>query len=158
MKRKFEGNQYTAVGRYKIVKISFWSKVKRFFKKVFIALVILLVIYGICLTYNALNPSVIYTKAEVIKEVPIKAPILERIFKCESGGKHFDKNGQVLMRSNTNRTVDIGIAQINTVWFAKASELGLDLTKEEDNRAMAQWIYENRGTGDWSASKKCWQD
>jgi hypothetical protein len=106
---------------------------------------------------SLLNPSVVYTKAEVIKEVPIKAPILEKIFVCESGGKHFDKNGQVLMRSNTNRTVDIGIAQINTVWFAKATELGYDLTIEKDNRAMAQWIYENRGTEDWSASKKCWR-
>ena len=106
---------------------------------------------------SLLNPAIVYTKAEVIKEVPIKAPILEKIFVCESGGKHFDKNGQVLMRSNTNRTVDLGIAQINTVWFAKATELGYDLTIEKDNRAMAQWIYENRGTEDWSASKKCWR-
>jgi hypothetical protein len=60
------------------------------------------------------------------------------------------------MRSNTNKSVDIGKYQINSVWFKKATELGLDITKEEDNEAMAYWIYENRGTGDWYSSQSCW--
>jgi hypothetical protein len=41
-------------------------------------------------------------------------------------------------------------------WGAKASEFGLDLTKEADNTAMAEWIYANNGTSDWAASQKCW--
>ena len=100
---------------------------------------------------------------EVIKEVKIEAPVMDRIAGCESQGNrnskgtHYDKNGQVLMRSNTNRTVDLGKYQINTVWFAKATELGLDLTKEDDNKKMAEWKYANRGTDDWSASAKCWK-
>ena len=94
---------------------------------------------------------------EVIKEVQIlNAPILERIAKCESGNTHIDKNGQVLMRSNTNKSVDVGRFQINSVWFKKASELGLDITKDADNRKMAEWIYANRGTEDWYPSKSCW--
>jgi hypothetical protein len=94
---------------------------------------------------------------EIIKEIEVvKAPILDRIAKCESGNTHFDKNGQVLMRSNVNKSVDVGRFQINSVWFKKATELGLDITKEEDNRKMAEWIYANRGTEDWYASKACW--
>lgn len=135
---------------------TFVYKVKKFLKRLFIGIVIALVMFGIYEFGGFMNPAIVYTKAEVIKEVPVKAPILEKIIKCESGGTHFDKNGQVLMRSNTNRTVDLGIAQINTVWFAKATELGFDLTKEKDNRAMAEWIFINHGTGDWSSSSKCW--
>lgn len=98
------------------------------------------------------NPVV---QAQLIKEGT--PPVLERIAKCESGNKHFDKNGQVLMRSNTNRSVDVGRYQINSVWFKKASELGLDITKEKDNEEMALWIYRNRGTGDWYSSQHCWK-
>jgi hypothetical protein len=57
---------------------------------------------------------------------------------------------------NTNKTVDIGRYQINTVWFAKATELGLDLTNEQDNYKMAVYIYTNFGTEPWVYSKKCW--
>lgn len=92
------------------------------------------------------------------------APVLSRIADCESGnGKpgtatHYGKSGQVLMIANPNATVDVGKYQINLYyWGAKATELGLDLTKEEDNRQMAEYIYSNNGTGDWSASAHCWK-
>lgn len=103
---------------------------------------------------NAKTTSV---KVEVVKEVRIKAPVMDRIAKCESGGRHTDSTGQVVLRGNTNKTVDVGLYQINSVWYKKATELGLDITKESDNEAMAYWIYENRGTGDWYSSEKCWK-
>lgn len=96
-------------------------------------------------------------QVEAEKEVEAMAPVLDRIKKCESGGKHYDKNGQVLMRANTNKTVDVGAFQINSVWFAKATELGFDLTDERDNESFAEWLYKNRGTEDWYSSKHCWQ-
>ncbi len=105
---------------------------------------------------QATHPKVVLADKEVIVEVKPEAPVLKRIAVCESNNKHHDKNGQVLMRSNTNGTVDVGRYQINSVWFKKASELKLDVTKEGDNQKMAEWIYENRGTGDWYASKDCW--
>jgi len=99
----------------------------------------------------------ILVPTEVIKEVRKSAPVMERIAKCESGAKHIEAStGQVVMRSNTNKTVDIGKYQINTVWFKKATELGYDITTEKGNEAMAYWIYENRGTQDWYASASCW--
>lgn len=104
---------------------------------------------------GAFNPSVHFVQAE--KEANSTAAVLQRIAKCESGNSHYDKNGQVLLRANTNGSVDVGKFQINSVWFAKATELGLDITKEGDNEAMALWIYENRGTEDWYSSKHCWQ-
>lgn len=95
-------------------------------------------------------------------QMPVASPVLDRIADCESGnGKkgtatHF-RNGQVLIKPNTNGTVDVGKYQVNSVWFKKASDLGYDITKETDNKAMAEWIYLNRGTGDWYPSAKCWQ-
>jgi hypothetical protein len=134
--------------------------------KVYHIVLALIVVGGLCWFIGGkTSKEIVYKQVEkeVIKEVQIEAPVLDRIAGCESQGNrnskgtHFDKNGQVLMRSNTNRTVDLGKYQINTIWFAKATELGLDLTRENDNKKMAEWIYANRGTGDWSASAKCWK-
>jgi hypothetical protein len=97
---------------------------------------------------------------EVIKEIEIKTipPVLKRIAKCESNNQHFDpKTGQVYTKANDNKTVDIGKYMVNEFyWGKKAKELGLDLTKEEDNEKMAVWLYENKGTEPWVWSKSCW--
>lgn len=94
---------------------------------------------------------------EVIKEVKAHAPVLDRIFKCESNGKHTSPNGQVILNANNNGSVDIGIAQINErLWGKKATELGYNLFIEADNRAFAQYLYENYGTEPWVWSKACW--
>lgn len=89
----------------------------------------------------------------VKEELP---PVLLRIAICESRNKHFAPSGQVLLNANTNDTVDVGRFQINTVWFKKAGELKLDLMDEKGNEEMARYIYENKGTGPWSSSSKCW--
>lgn len=104
------------------------------------------------------------TEEKIIeKKITEDAPIMDKIAGCESVGSpkakgvHFDKNGQVLVRGNTNRTVDVGRYQINSVWFAKATELGLDVFKEVDNKKMAYWIYHNYGSQPWYSSSNCWQ-
>lgn len=102
-------------------------------------------------------------EVEAIKVVESKAPIMDRIAGCESQGNaklkgtQHDKNGQVLMRSNTNKTVDVGKFQINSIWFSKATELGYDLTTEQGNEGFANWLYKNKGTGDWMSSFNCWK-
>lgn len=110
---------------------------------------------GVFMAKGTIQPTTLWAK-EVI-EIPVKEmpPVLKRIAKCESGDIHY-KNGQVIFNANTNGSVDIGRYQINTVWNKKATELGLDLSKEKDNEVMAMWIYENRGTEDWYSSKSCW--
>lgn len=147
---------YPHATRWQVIKY----RVRRFFRKVFILTGAVIAIVAIFQLGGIMNPKLHYQKVEA--EVNT-APVLHRIAGCESvgdpksKGTHYDKNGQVLMRSNTNKTVDVGKYQINSVWFAKATELGLDITKEADNEAMAKWIYENKGTEDWYSSKNCWK-
>ena len=113
-------------------------------------------VVGTSLIYKEVSPKTVYADKHVLVEVESIPPVLERIAKCESGGQHY-KNGQVIFNANTNGTVDIGYFQINSIWNKKATELGLDLSKEKDNKAFAMWIYKNRGTEDWYSSKACWQ-
>lgn len=100
-----------------------------------------------------LNPIVTYATQEKIVTVDADSPVMERIAKCESGGSHYDKNGQVVI----NATQDIGKYQINVpIWGKTAHTLGFNLSNERDNKAMAYYIYKNFGTGPWSASFHCW--
>lgn len=98
----------------------FKFKLKRFIRKCLILTGATAIIFVAFVLGGMFDKSVIYEKVEAIKEVEKVPPVLDRIIKCESGNHHFDSNGQVLMRSNTNKTVDVGVAQINTVWFKKA--------------------------------------
>lgn len=141
-------------------------KTRKFVRKTFIlgAIAALMASSGTVGAILFSSSTVTATTPEVrIVEKELALPVLDRIADCESGngGKpgtatHY-KNGQVLLKANTNGTIDIGKYQVNlTYWGKKASDLGYDLTKEEDNKAMALWIYTNKGTTDWSASQKCW--
>ena len=136
----------------------FKNKVKSFFKKVLFWSIVILALAGTVQYFRWAYPTevVVEKVKEVIINQEIKYPVLDRIAECESGNKHYGESGQVLLMGNTNKTVDIGRYQINTVWFKKASELGLDLTREEDNYKMAVYIYTNHGTEPWVYSKKCW--
>lgn len=134
----------------------------KFMEKVILVAFFLGIVYGAFETGKMVAESqVTHANVEVVKEVEVKSkelpPVLQRIIKCESGGKHYDKNGQVLMRANNNKTVDIGIGQINEFyWGKKATELGYDLTNEQDNLAFTVWLYENHGTEPYVWSKGCW--
>lgn len=93
---------------------------------------------------------------------PLNSPVLQRIADCESGnGKQGTatqfEHGQVLVRANKNGTTDMGKYQINSIWFKQASSLGFDLSTEDGNTAMAEWLYLNHGTEPWYASSKCWK-
>lgn len=152
-----EGQKYYAQSRG-MKWYNFKLKVKNFIKKIIFWLLIALMIAGVIQYFRWAYPTT--EIKEVVKEViinqDIKYPVLDRIAQCESGNKHYDKNGQVMLRGNNNKTVDVGVFQINSLWFSKATELGLDLTKEADNREFAKYLYTTRGTVDWIYSQKCW--
>lgn len=161
MTKIFYGNQFVEKFNCDGRKYSkfqlFLFKVKRVTKRTIIALAVFSAIGWGIVAGATYFPRIDVVEAQVIKEVSAKAPIMDKIAQCESGNSHIDrKTGQVLLRGNTNKTVDIGKYQINSVWHKKATELGYDITKEADNEAMAYWIFSNRGTGDWYASQKCW--
>lgn len=161
----FYGNQYLGSVRIDGRKYSktqiIGMKIANTIKKaLLLSLVIVLggwlVTAGIYIAKANIEPSKVYAKE--IVEVPIYSipPVMNRIAKCESGGVHY-KNGQVIMRPNSNGTVDIGKFQINSVHNKQASKMNLDLTKEKDNEAFAMWMYHNEGTGPWYPSRTCWQ-
>jgi hypothetical protein len=93
---------------------------------------------------------------DVPQKVSPKIPsILEKVALCESGGRQFDKYGNVKRGLVDKR--DIGKWQINTYWWgAEAKRLGYDIWTLEGNTAMALHIYKTAGLGPWSASKYCW--
>lgn len=157
--------KYQGLGTYKRDKIGRYSSFKSLVSKVwrFIkwSVVASAVVFGAGAFGAAFYSTSTVTATTTTVNAP--APVLDRIADCESGNgtkgsaKHY-LNGQVLLRANTNATIDIGKYQVNlTYWGKKATELGFDLTREADNKAMAEWIYANKGTGDWSASQKCWK-
>lgn len=113
-------------------------------------------VYGAYVAGAQFNPVVVPGKPTVVQvQVVAPSPVMDRIATCESSGMQ-QKNGQTLIKVNTNGTYDQGVYQINSTWNKQAAALGYDLSKESDNRSFAMWIYENQGTGAWSASAKCW--
>lgn len=112
----------------------------------------------------------LYPKTVFADPVKTIAPVLMRIAQAESHNSHLctdalvrsklcpaSEKGQVLVRANSNGTVDVGKYQINVFyWGAEASKHGLNLFNEKDNESFAIWLYENKGTEPWSASKKNW--
>lgn len=93
---------------------------------------------------------------EIRRTVP---EILEDISVCESGGRHYKDNGDVVIgRLNAEGLgVDIGKYQINSVFHTETAEkMGLDLYDEHDNEKYALYLYDNQGTQPWNASEDCW--
>lgn len=163
IKVSYMGRKQSSIDLHRTYWGRVWYKIKLWFRRMVALSALGGSVYGLLVLGGLLFPQIHFQTVEAIVEVERPAAIMQRIAGCESQGSaklkgvHFDKNGQVLMRSNTNKSVDVGKYQINTVWFAKATELGLDITLEKDNEEMAMWIYKNRGTEDWYSSKACWK-
>lgn len=147
----------TKQGRFSSIK----SKIKYALRWLFIRFAVagsIAALMMIAFVYGQLQSERTISAVNTVATKEGLAPVMERIFKAESGGHHYAKNGQVLMHINENGTVDIGIAQINLqVWGATATKLGYDLTKEADNKKFAIWLYLNHGTAPWDSSGKNWK-
>ena len=114
------------------------------------------------------NEVVAYADTVEIKYIERDAvipKIMQRIADCESGdgslnsGKQFLKNGDIVKNVNTNGTTDVGKWQINLSpeHIVAISKLKVDVLTEKGNQDFALYLYENEGTGPWSASAKCWR-
>lgn len=149
---------YPHATRFQVMKYN----IAQFMRKVFIVMVgtafttiIFIIMKDVYITKELEKLNGYIPEVEETKELPA---VMQRIATCESGNKHYKSNGQVVTNANNNGSVDIGRFQINEkIWGKKAGEMGLDLTKEEDNIKFAMWVYENYGTEDWYASRGCWR-
>ncbi len=92
---------------------------------------------------------------------PELLPGLYDICTCESGlgtghPQQFHADG-TLMRGYINPH-DIGMCQINTDYHGKeAAAMSLDLKTTDGNILFANWLYTQKGSAPWSASRACWQ-
>ncbi len=147
---KWFGNQFRS---------SKWIAFKRKVKQVTIVLFVMCLMGQASYWFRELSPKTVVAQVPVVQYVTATStmPILSRIAKCESGQKQFASNGQVLMKANTNGSVDAGYMQINmTIWGKKATAMGYDLTKEKDNKAFGEWLFVNYGSEPWYLTKNCW--
>jgi hypothetical protein len=140
---------------------SFKSRVKAFIRKSLWALLFAALLFASFVMGAAFYSTNTITVTHA--SAPYSEPaVLQRIADCESGngsagsGKQFNKFGAVVLNANTNKTVDIGKFQINSIHEGEAQKLGFDLFTEEGNTGYARYLYENKGTGDWASSSNCW--
>lgn len=104
-----------------------------------------------------------YIPAPTVKES--MAVVMQRIAGCESEGKRnakgkqFNADGTIVTHVNADGTTDVGKYQINMQksHIVNMARLGFNPLTEEGNEAYAKWLYENKGTGDWSSSANCWK-
>ncbi len=143
-----DGRKYTRFQMFRI-------KTVRFIKKVMIVMFCMSALGWAAYLGSNYVPRTVYAEKMIEVPVEMEAPVMERIARCESSGNH-KKDGQVIFKANTNGTVDIGRYQINSIWNKKATEMGLDLTNEQDNKTFAMYLYKTHGTEPWYASKACW--
>jgi hypothetical protein len=77
------------------------------------------------------------------------------IAQCESGFKHWDDNGNVVVNKNDDGSTDWGVMQVNDkAWGEKAQELGHDITSLGGNLAMALYIRKESGAQAWTCNKQ----
>ena len=133
----------------------------RFVKKTIVTSAVLCVILWLMLGSFKIAqhyfPRIVEAQTIVTVKDSTLSPVMQRIEKCESDKDQYGKDGQILIHVNSDGTYDIGIFEINSTHNAEATKLGYDLTKQSDNEAYAQYIYENYGTESWYSSAKCWE-
>ncbi len=63
------------------------------------------------------------------------------------------------MHVNSNGTTDVGEWQINMNAdnIRIEAKMGFNVLTQEGNKAMADWLYANVGTGPWASSANCWR-
>ena len=88
-------------------------------------------------------------------------PELVPVCSCESMGRpdrkprHYEEDGVTVLRGKIN-PLDVGACQINLKYHEQAAtSMGLDLFKEEDNYAYANYLYDQQGFKPWSWSAHC---
>src|ERR1035437_1497808 len=88
---------------------------------------------------------------KVAKATKVPCDTISRIMYYESGYDSLSIN------VNRNKTKDVGLFQINSIWNSTALKMGLDLRDPDDNAEFAIYLIKKNGLRDWSASMKHWK-
>ena len=178
MNRKFYGNQY--IGNtwrtFKLVLSGTWIGIKEMVRnpgKVALAILVLgqsFAAFTISAQPHLLSIQSAWAdltstdETKYVREVVIETPteesvvILEKIAKCESGGKQFYPNGTLVKRINNDGSIDFGKYQINDKRHEHiAAKLGMNIYTEEGNEAYAKYLFNQQGSEPWFPSKPCWR-
>lgn len=150
---QYRGSFYAGMSRFQV----FSHKVAKLTKRVLMVMGVFS-IAGWSVYFGAnYIPRTVYADRQVtVTVVASTTPVMQRIMKCESTASQKNGSGQLLIHVNKDGSYDSGIMQINSIWNAKATALGYDLSSESGNRAFGMWLYENIGTGPWASSSACW--
>ena len=97
------------------------------------------------------------TETYTLPVIRSKAEIMHDIADCESGNRHFGTDTKLLIHQNSNGSYDIGVYQINSVWYDTATKLGFNIFDKKDNLKFANWLYDQMGTQPWNSSANCWK-
>ena len=93
---------------------------------------------------------------QTVREYFSDIPVMAQVAWCESRFVHIDQQTGTVKRGHLNGQ-DLGVMQINEHYHRETAEkMGLVIEKFEDNLAYARYLYEEKGTQPWSASKACW--
>lgn len=149
-----DGRKYTK-RQIMIMKISRWIR-EKIILSAKICIIAWLVVGGLKVGQHLTPPSVVYADKVIERSLAFEdIPMLVKICQAESGSRQFKANGDVL-RGKVNLS-DIGYCQINEyINNDLARKLGYDIYTEKGNKDFAVYLYLNRGTQPWSASKSIW--
>lgn len=162
-------NQYTFLRRvwYWFTRTNVYAFIVRALKLFFMgSLGTILVLAGVMIDRSS-TPAHVSADAVENNELP---PILKKIAQAESYNSHYCtieivkkhgcksyEVGAVLYHVNTNGTIDVGKYAINSVHFATAVKMNLDVWDEEDNETFARHLFNTQGSEPWYASRKNWK-
>lgn len=124
--------------------------------------------------YNPMPVAEAQTLSFIGTTTPTVDPVTDQLHRIEFAESHDNQfcttdaithglctkseEGMVLMRANSNNSVDIGIAQINNkAWGAESVKLGYNLYTQDGNEKMARYILSTTGLKAWSSSKQVWK-
>jgi hypothetical protein len=161
LKDVYVGAKWYQVYIYKITR--FIRKAVRLFAQVTVILFVVSIVAGSGYGFGKYTTQPIVTEGAVKEVVRIEVqklkfeeiPMLVKICNAESGGKQFEKNGNVL-RGRVDKS-DLGFCQINERYNNdEARRLGYDIYTEQGNKDFAIYLYLTRGTSPWEASRGTW--
>lgn len=112
--------------------------------------------------YLVLRPQTAHSDSDLPAVIPAWVTgdvVFNAIGRCESWNAKLGAND--LKAKNPTSSASGEFQIINSTWYEEGLKYwGQDFYKKNiwttDNRELAWYIYQKRGTRDWNASKACW--